>query len=484
MSPGRLLCALLPALLGACTVGPDFVRPAAAAADRYTAEPPAAASADGQTQHFVPGAAIAADWWRLFQSPALNELVQRALANNPSLQAAEASLRQSEDNLRAGNGVFYPQLSASLNGSRQRTAPVEQGLKTSGSLFNLTTLGGTVSYAFDVFGGERRMVEGLQAAADYQAQARQAAYLTLTANVVNTAIARAAYQAEQRATEQILALQQDQLKTTQAQYQAGLVPYSNVLAVSSLIAANQAALAPLQQRISQSEHLLASLQGVPPTEVKLTDFALSSLTLPADLPLSLPSALVRQRPDILAAEASMHGASANIGVATAAMYPSFELNAGYGLAGTSLGNLPAANGKFWSVGPALSLPLFQGGRLWFGRQAAIDAYQQTQATYRQTVLAAFAQVADSLQALQHDAQALAAQSQARQTAAAALALLQANYRAGLASYLDVLSADVQLEQTTIAYVQALAQRQQDTVALFVALGGGWWNSPPAREAAE
>ena len=191
--------------------------------------------------------------------------------------------------------------------------------------------------------------------------------------------------------------------------------------------------------------------------------------------MSLPSDLVRQRPDILSAEAQLHVASANIGVATAAMFPSFSLSGTYGAAGSSLGNLSAGSGRFWSIGPSATIPLFQGGSLWYGRKAAIDAYQQSQANYRQTVLGAFAQVADSLKALEHDAEALQAQVEAQRAAGEALNLLQANYRAGLVAYLDVLAADVQFHEATIAYLQAVAQRHQDTVALFVALGGGWWN---------
>jgi NodT family efflux transporter outer membrane factor (OMF) lipoprotein len=235
----------------------------------------------------------------------------------------------------------------------------------------------------------------------------------------------------------------------------------------------------LKQRVDQTEHLLAILEGIEPSKASLPDIKLAELTLPTDLPVSLPSELVQQRPDILQAEAQLHVTSADIGVATAAMYPSFSLNATYGTAGTSLGNLTKASGRLWSIGPAVTIPLFRGGSLKYARDAAIDAYQASQASYRQTVLSAFAQVADSLKALEHDAEALQAQAEAKRTAEEALKLLQANYRAGLVAYLDVLTADIQFHQAVIAYLQAVAQRQQDTVALFVALGGGWWNEEPA-----
>ena len=465
------------AMLGACAVGPDFVRPTPPNADRYTREPLAATTvaADGQAQHFTSDALLMADWWRLFKSAQLDAVVRQAIANNPTLQAAEASLRQSQDNLRAGQGVFYPRIDAGLNASRQRTAPSQQGLQTPGTIFTLVTLSGTISYALDVFGGERRMVEGLRAQTEYQRYARMAAYLTLSANVVNTVIARAAYAAQIRATEQLIDLENQQLQLTEAQVRAGTAPYANVLSIRSLIAANQALLAPLGQRISQAEHLLATLEGVVPSQATLPDIDLAALSLPIDLPVSLPSDLVRQRPDILSAEAQLHVASANIGVATAAMFPSFSLSGTYGAAGPNFGRLSAASARFWSIGPSATVPLFQGGSLWYGRKAAIDVFQQSQATYRQAVLDAFAQVADSLDALGHDAEALQAQLDAQHAASEALSLLQANYRAGLVAFPDVLVADVQFHEATIAYVQAVAQRHQDTVALFVALGGGWWN---------
>jgi len=482
MRPLACLC-VITAMLNACAVGPNFVRPAPPDADRYTREPLLAATvaADDRTQHFSPGATVTADWWRLFKSEQLDAAVRQALAGNPTLQAAEASLRQSQDNLRAGYGVFFPQISAVADASRQRTAPILQGSPASGTIFNVFTLSGIISYAIDVFGGNRRRVEGLKAQADYQLYASKAAYVTLSANVVNTSIAHAAYDAQVRATEQLLELENQQFQATEAQVRAGVAPYSNLLSLRSLIAANQASLAPLKQKRGQSEHLLATLKGVLPSKATVPDVELSGLTLPVDLPVSLPSALVRQRPDILSAESQMHVASANIGVATAAMFPSFSLNGSYGAAGSTPANLASGNSRFWDIGPTVSVPLFQGGSLWFGRKAAIDAYQASQAIYRQTVLDAFAQVADALNALGHDAEALQAQADAQRAAGEALNLVQANYRAGLAGYLELLVADVQYHQAMIAYLQAVAQRHQDTVALFVALGGGWWNAQRATD---
>jgi NodT family efflux transporter outer membrane factor (OMF) lipoprotein len=352
---------------------------------------------------------------------------------------------------------------------------LQQGLQTKGTTFNLFTISGTLGYPLDVFGGERRAVEGLQAQADYQFFAGKAAYLALSANVVDTSIARAAYAAQIDATEQLIALENQQLELTRAQVRAGTEPYATELSMRSLIAANQALLAPLRQRMTQAEDLLATLEGAVPSKASLPKIDLLGLALPVGLPLSLPSDLVRQRPDILSSEAQLHAASAAIGVATAAMFPSFSLSGTYGAASSSPGGLSAAGALFWSIGPSATIPVFQGGTLWFGRKAAIDAYQAAQANYRQTVLAAFAQVADSLKALEHDAEALQAQVEARNDADDALRLLQANYRSGLVAYPEVLIADAQYHESTIAYLQAVAQRHQDTVALFVALGGGWWN---------
>ena len=470
--------AVIVVMISGCAVGPNFVRPAPPDTDRYTRElqSEATVAANGQAQHFKPSDTLIADWWKLFESTELNATVNKAIANNPTLQASEASLRQSQDNMRAGYGVFFPQIQAGVGASRQRSSSLQQGSQTSGRIFNLVTLSSTISYAIDVFGGARRSVESLRAQADYQRYENVAAYLILSSNVVNTSIARAAYYEEICTTKQLIKLEKQQLRLTQAQVRAGTSPYVNVLSIESLIAANQALLAPLEQNLSQAEHLLATLEGEFPSKADLPEINLNKFSLPIDLPVSLPSDLVNQRPDILAAEAQMHVASAKIGVATALMFPSFSLNGTFGTSGTNFGNLTASSGKFWSIGPVATIPLFQGTTLWFGRKAAIDVYQQSRANYRQTVLNAFEQVADSLKALEHDAEALQAQVEAKHAAGEALKLLQANYHAGLVDYLAVLTADVQYHETSIAYLQTVAQRYQDTVALFVALGGGWWNA--------
>lgn len=476
LSKKRILVFLLiSASLVACAVGPDFVSPSPPQNAAYLKNglPKEALTADGRSQSLLSGTISDSRWWEMFKADSLNTIVDEALKQNASLQASEANLRQSQDLLRAGYGIFFPQVSARLGASRNSLAPIQSGLPNSGSIFNLSTASANVSYVLDVFGGERRQVEALRAQVDFQKYSTDAAYLILSANVVNTSIARAAYLEQIKSTEELIALEKDQLKVAQAQVTGGTAAYATVLSIQTLIASNEASIAPLRQRVSQAEHLLAVLEGLDPSHVNLSDITLESLTLPSDIPVSLPSELVRARPDILAAEAQMHVASADVGVATANMYPSISLNAGYGVANNSFASLSGSSQEFWTIGPSINIPIFAGGSLYYAKQAAIDAYQQTQAIYRQTVLAAFSQVADCLTALEHDAQALQGQSDARRYAADALKLQQVSYNAGLVDYLSVLVADVQYHQASIAYLQALAQRYQDTVALYVALGGGW-----------
>jgi len=465
-------------LLGGCAVGPDFVSPTAPPVNQYTSgkQPVETLAAGGSAQSFKEGAGVAADWWRLFNSPELDAAIKEAIAGNPGLEAAQASLRQSQDNLRAGYGIFYPQIDADFDATRQRFSPEKLGQNSPGNIFNLFTLGATVSYALDIFGGERRTIESLKAQTDFQRYTAAATYLALTGNITNTVIARAAYSAEIDATAQIIGMQREQIEVADAQAQAGIIPYSNILSLRTQLSATEAALPLLKQKLSQSEHLLAILAGHVPAQWSAPPLELADLTLPRDLPVTLPSELVRQRPDILAAEAQLHSASANIGVATAALFPSFTLNGTYGQNGSSISGLFGSQNAFWSVGADLVAPLFEGGTLRFKRKAAIEAYRQTLANYRQTVLGAFAQVADTLRALEHDAELLQAQSQELDTAGEALRLTQINYQAGTVNYLAVLSANNQYFQARIGYLQAIAQRFQDTVALFVVLGGGWQNA--------
>ena len=480
-----MLCAMSLLVLSGCTVGPDFVRPKAPAAEHYNQgkDPSETVPVDGLSQHFEQGVGPVANWWNLFGSKQLDATVAEGLANNPSLEAAQASLRQSNDNLRAGYGIFYPQINADLNPSRQKFSPARFGSSAPANIFNLVTLSASVSYSLDIFGGEHRAIENLQSQVDLQRSTVLAAYLALSGNIVNTAIAMAAYREEITYTEQLIALQKELIAITGKQVQAGTVPFASVLSLHSQLAALEATLPPLRQMMSQSEHLLATLAGHAPSEWTPEQVSMAKLSLPGKLPLSLPSELVRQRPDILAAEAQLHGASASIGVATAALFPSFTLNGSFGQNATSMSGFFGSNANFWSVGADLAAPLFNGGTLSAKKQAAIDAYQQSLALYRQTVLGAFAQVADTVRALEHDAETMQAESQSVSTSEQSLHLTQVNYQAGLINYLQVLAADIQYHQAKLAYLQAQAQRLQDTTALFVALGGGWWNAFNTQEPA-
>jgi NodT family efflux transporter outer membrane factor (OMF) lipoprotein len=479
MKPGKAIWVAV-ALTGmlfldGCAVGPDFVQPEAPSVEQYThgKEPTSTITAEGQAQHFSSGAKIARDWWRLFNSSKLDAIIKEAIVNNPNLQAAQASLRESQYNLQAGYGIFYPQVDAGFGATRQLYSPLKTGQNVAGSIFNVFTLNATVSYAIDVFGGARRGVENLQAQTDFQRHTVDATYLALLGNIVNTSIARAGYSAQIEATEQLIDLLKEQVRITEVQALAGTVPYSTVLSVRSQFASIAATIPPLRQRRDQAEHLLATLAGKTPAEWVSPRLELAELTLPTDLPLTVPSELVRQRPDILAAESALHGASANIGVATAALFPSFTLDASYGVNNNTFVNLFSKNGIFWSVGQNVLTTIFDGGTLRYRRKAAIEAYEQSEASYRQTVLSAFAQVADTLRGLEHDAETLRAQSEQLAAAEEALRLVQTNYQTGIVNYLSVLNADTQYYQAKIGFLQTLAQRLQDTVALFVALGGGW-----------
>jgi NodT family efflux transporter outer membrane factor (OMF) lipoprotein len=470
------MCLLVPLLLAGCAVGPDFVRPQPPAVDQYTQgqEPSQTIVASGQAQQFDYGDAIAADWWQVFNSPPLNDIIKEALDQNRNLAAAEARLRQSQDLLLAGYGVFFPQANLGLAISRQKFSPVQFGIGTAGSTFTLYTPQVSASYLLDVFGGQRRTVEDLAAQVDYQGYTAQATYITLLGNVINATIAQAAYQAQIEATEQIIGIIKEQVRLTETQSNAGTVPYASVVSLQSQLATAEASLPPLRQNLSKTQHLLAALVGRTPGQWAAPRLALKDITLPRKLPVTLPSDLVRRRPDILASEAQLHSASAKIGVATAALFPTITLNADFGKNITNSVAVFGPGGQFWSVGGSLAQPLFRGGTLWYQRKAAIEAYQASLASYQQVVISAFQQVADSLRAVENDALTLKAQSEALNAATQALQLVKANHQAGLVNYLQILTADNQYQQARLGVIQAQALRLQDTAALFVALGGGWW----------
>ncbi len=469
-----VLCASL--LLG-CAVGPNFKRPAAPSTAKYTSgAQPTDADAEGRAQRFDVGRDVQAEWWHLFGSREIDALVKQALAHNPNLESARASLRRSQNAMRAGYGVFFPQVDVGASAAYQRFSALRFGSTQPPSEFALYTLTGTVTYLVDIWGGQRRQVESLSAQVDAQRYTLAGAYVMLCGNLVNAFIARAGYRAQIEATRALVELERDQVHITEVQAGSGTVPFSNVLALRAQLASTEALLPQLQVKSDQADDLIAALVGVVPGNWSSPDVKLAELVLPADVPVTLPSKLVRQRPDILTAEALLHSANAQIGVATAAMLPNLTLSATGGWNNTDIASLFDPNGLFWSLGGGITQPIFHGGTLWYQRKAAIEARNQALYDYQQTVLSAFQQVADTLRALEHDAQYLQAESNAVAASEQALGLMRANYQSGVASYVQVLIANAQYLQSKDAYLQAIAQRLQDTVALFVALGGGWWNA--------
>lgn len=461
----------------ACAVGPDFRSPPPPRVARYTADGVRGTiTADGVGQVVRPGAQLAATWWQLFGSPSLDQLVRTALARNQDIAAARANLRRSAFNLRAGFGVFFPQIDASANASRQRFSAARFGAATPPSTFTLYTLTGTINYTVDVFGGERRRIEALRAQVDVECYSLLAAHLTVTGNVVNTAIARAAYAEQIRATEQLVADLDKQVELARAQERAGTAAYPQVLSLETERENTAASLPPLRQQLAAADATLSTLLGYAPAEWQPPHIALADLALPRELPVSLPAQLVRQRPDVLIAEGTLHVSSANIGIATAAMFPSFSLNSSVGGESKNLDQVLAYGNFVWNFGLNLLAPIFHGGTLSAQRRAAVEDYRSALASYQQTVLSALADVATSLHALVNDAEAVAARRRALTAARKSRELVGQNFDEGIASYLDVLVADTQYRRAWLGLIEAQARRLQDTVALFVALGGGWWST--------
>jgi len=473
------------ATLAACAVGPDYHSPAPPPGDRVTPAPlpdqtvatPGMPADAGAAQRFVTAQQVPGEWWSLFHCEPLDDLIHEALANSPNLAAARAALRQARENYSATEGgKLLPSFDGQLGAQRSRVSGLNFGLPGVSEEFNLYNASVNVSYTLDLFGGTRRELEGLRAQIDFQQFQWQAAYLALTANLVTAAVKEASLRAQIDATQRIAADQQQQLDLLTRQFELGGVNQAAVLLQRTTVAQTRATLPPLQQALEQIRHQLAVLAGRPPSTETLPRFQLSDFSLPRSLPASLPSELVRQRPDILAAEALLHQASANVGVATAAMYPKLTLTGSYGAAALTPAGLFQSANTVWSLGAGLTQPLFHGGQLNAQRRAAVAAFDQANAQYQQTVLLAFQNVADALRALDNDAHALSAQAEAASAALASLELSQQQYRLGAVSYLTLLDAQRQHQQTVLSLVQAQAARYADTAALYQAVGGGWWNA--------
>jgi NodT family efflux transporter outer membrane factor (OMF) lipoprotein len=463
-----------------CAVGPDFQRPVAPTDNGYTVTPLAARTASvevrgGEAQDFIAARDIPGDWWTLFRSAPLNRLIEQSLRANPDLDAAQAALRQARENVRAEEGALFPAVNASLQAERQRLSGATFGQPGAHPTFSLVTPTLNVSYSPDVFGGERRQIESLTAQAEYQSFQVEAAYLTLTSNVVVAAVQEASLRGQIAATQDIIADQERQLNLVRQKFGLGSASQADVLTQEAQLTQTRATLPPLQKQLAQTRDQLTALSGQLPAHETSETFSLDSMRLPRDLPVSLPSQLVEQRPDVRAAEAQLHAASAEIGVATAAQLPKFTISAALGTAASGFTNLFAPGTGVWSITGGVAQTLFDAGTLLHKKRAAVAAFEQTAAQYRGTVIRACQNVADTLRALQSDADAMAAQSAAERTAFASLDLARRQYQLGGIDYLTLLNAQRTWQQARISLVQAEATRYADTAALFQALGGGWWH---------
>jgi NodT family efflux transporter outer membrane factor (OMF) lipoprotein len=488
MTPGRsqvlALSAVCAVLLAACAVGPDFQRPATpehagfAEASLPLQIPAATPEPGGEAQRLRAGNDLAHDWWTLFNSAALNQFIVAALRDNPSLAAASASLRQAQEVLAANRGnLLVPGVNGQLGAERERASGAQLGLPSLSSTFNLYNAQVSVSYTLDLFGSVRRQLEALQAQVDYQQNQLRGAQLALTANIVTAVIREAQLRDQIQALHDVEDMQRAGLVIVERRFALGAVTRTDVLSQRTALATTIAALPPLERQRAQARHLLAVYAGKTPTELDLAALDLARLELPVDLPVSVPSELARQRPDILEAESLLHQASAQVGVATANLYPQVTLGGNFGYVALSTSQLFEPASVAWGLTAGLVQPIFHGGALAAQRRAAVAAFDEAAANYRQTVLLAFANVADALRALEFDAHALAAVTDAYVQARASAELAQKQFDTGAVSYLSLLNAQQQFRQAAVAVVQARADRFADTAALFQAIGGGWWNEP-------
>ncbi len=472
---------LVAAALAGCTVGPDFQASPAPDDARFTETPipDTTASANtigGAAQTLQAGRDIPGAWWTLFHSPRIEALVTQALQANPDLTAAQATLREARENMRAEQGALFPSIDASGSGTREQVSPYALGERAvSIPPYTLVDPALSLSYTLDVFGGIRRQIEQLGAQVDYQRFELEATYLSLTSNVVIAALTEASLQAQIEATQDIIRIYQQALTVTQSRFDLGGVSRSDVLQQQANLASAQATLPPLQKQLEQERNQLAVYLGTHPDRFGGPTIELAALTLPEDLPVSLPSRLIEQRPDIQAYEALLHSATAQVGVATANLLPQFTLSASYGRDGASVADLFTPAGIVWSLAGAISQPVFQGGALLARRRSAQAALQVAAAQYSSTVNSAFQAVANALVAIRRDAETLRASLASAEAAEASLKVAQAQFQAGGITYVSVLQAEQTYQSARLSLVSAQAARFTDTVALFEALGGGWWN---------
>jgi NodT family efflux transporter outer membrane factor (OMF) lipoprotein len=466
-----------------CAVGPRFKKPAAPDVSGYTPAPIATTSstpnvAGGEAQHLIEGQDIPGEWWILFHSKPLNDLIERSLKVNPDLKAAQAALIVARENMLAQRGAYYPSVTGGFSATRAKSsADLSPVTNTSALNYSLYTPEVSVSFVPDVFGLNRKTVESLQAQEQQARFALAATHITLSSNVAAGAIQEASLRGQVDATRELIGINTKMLQILREQYARGYADELDVAAQESQLAQVGASLPPLLKQLAQQRDQLAALAGGFPNQDLAEKFELSSLQLPQELPLSLPSQLVEQRPDVRQAEQNLHSASAQIGIARATRLPSFALTADAGSMAVVFGRLFSGGNGFWDVAAGVTQPIFDGGTLMHRERAARAAYTEADEQYRSTVLTAFQNVADTLNALQQDADALKAAAAAKDAAKVTLDLTKKQLEAGYTNYLALLSAEQAYQQALINLVQAQSNRYADTAALFQALGGGWWNRP-------
>jgi NodT family efflux transporter outer membrane factor (OMF) lipoprotein len=469
--------------LSGCAVGPKFKKPTAPADAGYTAAPLATTSStpnvpNGEAQHFVDGKDIPGEWWEVFHSKPLNDLIERSLKANPDIKAAQAALLVARENTQAQRGFYYPSVSAGFGADRSKSSSNLSAVTNTSALnYSLYTPQVSVSFVPDVFGLNRRTVESLKAQQEQARFALAATHITLSSNVAEAAIEEASLRGQIDATNELIKINTDMLDILRNQFKKGYVSRLDVAAQEAQLAQVVATLPPLLKQLAQQRDLLAALSGGFPNQNVPETFQLDNLKLPEELPVSLPSQLVEQRPDVRQAEENLHAACALVGVAAANRLPTFTITADAGSVATIFSKLFSDSTGFWDVGAGVTQPIFEGGTLLHRERAAKAAFTEAEEQYRSTVLTAFQNVADTLNALQQDADALKTAAAAKEAAAVTLDLTKKQYQTGYVNYLGLLNAEQSYQQALLNLVQAQANRYADTAALFQALGGGWWNRP-------
>jgi NodT family efflux transporter outer membrane factor (OMF) lipoprotein len=458
-------------------VGPDYHPPTVPKDAGYAPQKLPDKTSGGEAQRYVQDLDIPGQWWTLFHSPQLNALIERALKANPDLVGAEAALRNAVETLKAQQATLLPTIQGSYSPSRQKnaTGTIAPTLTNNQPIYTLHTTQLTLDYTLDVFGGTRREIESLAATAEQQRFQGEATYLTLISNLVAAAVTEASIRAQIEATQQQIAIEQSLTDLVRRERTLGQLAEADVVAQEALLAQTQAQLPSLTKQLDIQRDLITALCGSLPNDAPDEKIEFATLSLPTDLPVSLPSKLLEQRPDIKAAAENLHSATAQVGVAIANQLPNFTLSASLGTTATDLAKLFSPGNGFWSLVGNADQTIFDGGSLLHKRRAADAALDQAAAQYRSTVVSAFQNVADTLHSIQADADTLAADVATERAAERSLSLARAQAGLGDTGQLAVLAAELSYQQAVNARVQALAARYADTAALFQALGGGWWN---------